>query len=106
MLNDIEQGTEIFIDANIFLYLKKNWDIIKGLNKAWNAVENIKRIENLRIVEIDREIFDTALGYSKKHCLLSNDAIHVATMKKYGVTNIATNDSDFDRVRWLKVWKP
>ncbi len=165
MLNDIEPGTEIFIDANIFLYgilehwkygevcktfledvnrgkysgltsvlicnevfhrtmiaevvekyliepksvvsyLKKNWDIIKGLNKAWNAVENIKRIENLRIVEMDREVFDTALGYSKKYCLLSNDAIHVATMKKYEVTNIATNDGDFERVGWIKGWNP
>jgi predicted nucleic acid-binding protein len=163
MLNDVEQGTDIFIDANIFLYdilehwkygevcktfleavnrgkitsvlvcneifhramiaevvekykvepksvvsylKKKNWGIIKGLNKAWSAVEIIKRIENLRIVEIDREIFDTALGCSKKYCLLSNDSFHVATMKKYRVTNIATNDSDFERVEWLKVWKP
>ena len=165
MLSDVESGTEIFIDANIFLYdilghwkygevcktflenlnrgkycgltsvlvcnevfhrtmiaevvekyelepksvvsyLKKNWDIIKGLNKAWNAVEIIKRVENLKIVEIDMDIFDTALDYSKKYCLLSNDAIHVATMKKYGVTNIATNDGDFERVEWVKVWNP
>jgi len=28
-------------------------------------VENIKRIENLRIVEMDREVFDTALGYNQ-----------------------------------------
>ena len=58
------------------------------------------------IVEMDREVFDTALGYSKKHCLLSNDAIHVATMKKYEVTNIATNDGDFERVGWIKGWNP
>lgn len=105
MLNDVEPRTEIFVDANIF-YLKKNWDIIKELNKAWSAMGTIKRIENLRIVEIDRETFDTALGYSKNYCLLSNDAIHVATMKKYGITNIATNDPDFERVDWINVWKP
>jgi predicted nucleic acid-binding protein len=66
----------------------------------------IKQLENLRIVEIDREIFDIALGYSKNYYLLSNDAIHVATMKNYGITNIATNDPDFERVSWIKVWKP
>ncbi|MCK4734008.1 MAG: PIN domain-containing protein [Methanophagales archaeon] len=37
---------------------------------------------------------------------MSNDVIHVATMKKRGISNIATNDPDFERVNWLKVWKP
>ena len=64
------------------MYLKKNWDIIKGLNKVWNAVEIIKRVENLKNVENDSDLFDTAPGYSTKYCLLSNDEIHVATMKK------------------------
>jgi predicted nucleic acid-binding protein len=42
----------------------------------------------------------------KDYALLTNDAFHVATMKRYGITNIATNDPDFERVGWLKVWKP
>ncbi len=42
----------------------------------------------------------------KDHALLTNDAFHVATMKGHGITDIATNDPDFDRVEWLNVWKP
>jgi predicted nucleic acid-binding protein len=42
----------------------------------------------------------------KDHALLTNDALHVATMKHHGITNIATNDSDFKRVEWVTVWKP
>ena len=42
----------------------------------------------------------------KNYTLLTNDAFHVATMKRHGITNIATNDPDFERVEWLKVWKP
>jgi predicted nucleic acid-binding protein len=38
--------------------------------------------------------------------LLPNDAIHLATVRRYGITNIATNDRDFERVDWLNVWKP
>lgn len=165
MLDEIETGTTIFIDANIFLYeildhwkyaescnsflehinmgkyhavmsvlicnevfhrvviaevvekydiepksavnyLKKNWGIVKELNKAWDAILNINAIENLEIVEIDREVFGVALKYSKKYGLLSNDAIHLATMEKHGITNIATNDGDFERVEWLMIWKP
>ena len=87
-------------------HLKKNWEIMKRLNKAWDVIVNIRQIKNLKIVEIDIEVLEFALGYSKKYGLLSNDAIHLATMEKYGLTNIATNDSDFERVDWIKVWKP
>jgi len=55
---------------------------------------------------INEEDFEVALSYSKKYGLLSNDAIHVATMTQRGITNIATNDPDFERVEGLTVWKP
>jgi len=165
MLDEIDTGTTIFIDANIFLYeildhwkyaescnsflehvnmgkyhavmsvlvcnevfhrvmiaevverygiepksavnyLKKNWEVVRELNKAYDAMLNIDAIENLEIVEIDREVYDIALEYSKKYGLLSNDAVHLATIKKHGITNIATNDRDFERIEWLNIWKP
>ena len=87
-------------------YLKKNWEIVKELNKAGDAVLNINAIENLELVEIDGKMFGIALEYSKKYGLLSNDAVHLATMKRHGITNIATNDGDFERVEWLNIWKP
>jgi predicted nucleic acid-binding protein len=42
----------------------------------------------------------------KKYKLLPNDSIHIATMEKYEIKNIATKDSDFERVKWIRVWKP
>jgi hypothetical protein len=33
-------------------------------------------------------------------------SLHVVTMHRYGITNIATNDSDFERVEWVLIWKP
>lgn len=87
-------------------HIKKNYTVIGELKKAWNALEVINQIENLRIEEIDRQILMDAVEFSKKYGLLSNDAFHVAVMKKYGVKNIATNDKDFERVDWIKVWKP
>jgi len=51
-------------------------------------------------------MFVVVLESMKRYRLMSNDAIHVATMKQRGITNIATNDPDFERVEWIKVWKP
>ena len=56
--------------------------------------------------EIDREVYGTALECSKKYGLLSNDTVHPVTMKRHGITNIATNDRDFERVEWLNIYKP
>jgi len=87
-------------------YIKKNWAIIKELNKAWEAMGTISQIKNLKIAGIDKQILMEAINFSNKYGLLSNDAFHVAVMKKHGVKNIATNDRDFERVDWIKVWKP
>ncbi|NOR77012.1 MAG: PIN domain-containing protein [Methanophagales archaeon] len=43
---------------------------------------------------------------SREYSLLSSDAYIASFARVYGITNIATNDGDFERVEWLKVWKP
>ena len=78
MLDEMETGNTIFIDA----------------------------IENLKIVGMVREMYGIALECSKKCGLLPHDAVHPVTMKRYGITNIATNDRDVERVNWLNIQKP
>ena len=144
MLDEIDTGTTIFIDANIFLYeildhwkyaescnsflehvnmgkyhavmsvlvcnevfhrvmiaevveryeiepksavnyLKKNWEVVRELNKAYDAMLNIDAIENLEIVEIDREVYDIALEYSKKYGLLSKRMMSLYRYKRMTV---------------------
>ncbi len=36
----------------------------------------------------------------------SNDALHLAIMKKENITDIATYDSDFEKVKGIRRWKP
>jgi len=44
--------------------------------------------------------------FDKIFASLSSDAYIASFAKVYGITNIATNDPDFERVKWIKVWKP
>lgn len=37
--------------------------------------------------------------------LSTNDAFHVAAMERRGLVEIATNDQDFERVEWIRIWK-
>ena len=42
-------------------------------------------------VFVDSNISETLFNFIKDYALLTNDAFHVATMKRYGMTNIARN---------------
>ena len=102
---------ELFKEHNIeakraIKYLKDNPDVIKELSAARDAIKNIEQIENLRIVGVQRDALDLALEFSQKYGLLATDAIHVATMKIEGLSILASNDRDFERVDWLELWTP
>ena len=49
---------------------------------------------------------DIAAGISQQTGLLSNDALIVAVMQANGLTNLASNDGDFDRVSGLTRYGP
>ncbi|HEC86384.1 MAG TPA: PIN domain-containing protein [Thermoplasmatales archaeon] len=61
---------------------------------------------NVIILEGRSSLFPDFVEISRTYNLMATDAMHVSVMKKHGITNIATNDSDFERVDWIKVWKP
>jgi predicted nucleic acid-binding protein len=90
----------------IATFLKKNPESFKSLKKPWEAVENINRISNLAILKVDLDSFLRGIGFSKKYGLLSNDAIHLAVMEQNGIKNLASNDSDFERIDWITLYKP
>jgi predicted nucleic acid-binding protein len=55
---------------------------------------------------LEGSIFPDFVEVSKKHQLMATDAAHLATMRNNGIKNLASNDSDFGRVPWIKLWMP
>jgi predicted nucleic acid-binding protein len=54
----------------------------------------------------DRSVWMKAVTFSTEYSLLPNDAIHAATCNIHNMEHMATNDSDFERVSFLCIWKP
>lgn len=52
------------------------------------------------------EIMNDAVELSKRYGLFVSDATHVAIMKSKGIAHIATNDSDFERIDGIDIYKP
>jgi predicted nucleic acid-binding protein len=51
-------------------------------------------------------ILQQAAQLSITHELLTNDAAILAHMQTLGITHLATNDDDFDKVTGITAWKP
>jgi len=79
-LRELPANEEIFIDANIFLYSAFKHPVLG----------NNCKIKSFNISILNGSLFPDFIEISKKYWLMATDAFHVATMKRYGITNIAT----------------
>jgi predicted nucleic acid-binding protein len=60
----------------------------------------------LNLLPTDSALLVEVARLSQAHGLLTNDAMIVALMQRHGITHLASNDDDFDRVPGITVWKP
>jgi predicted nucleic acid-binding protein len=74
---DLVRGASLFVDANTLVFQT-----------------------------IAPPLVDAAAGISQSTGLLTNDAMVVAVMRANGLTNLASNDGDFDHVPGLARYAP
>ncbi len=91
--------------VEVIRFIKEHPNVISECDVAYDALEDIFD-SAIVILPLTLEVLLNAKTLSKKHNLLFSDAIHAASCEIYGIKHIATNDSDFDRVNFLKTWKP
>lgn len=92
-------------DVEVIRFIKEHPNVISECEVAYGALDDIFE-SRIVILPLTLEVLHHTKTSSKKYNLLFSDAIHVASCKVYGIKNIATNDEDFHRVDFLKVWKP
>jgi predicted nucleic acid-binding protein len=85
--------------------LQRKRDLITNLGQH-QKVSGFVRGVGIHVEAVTLDLIERAAALSVKHRLLTNDAITVAAMEKLGLTNLATNDDNFDVVPGLTVWKP
>lgn len=66
------------------------------------ALSRVIKLPHLHVVSVEAtdltDMFDNISAYS----LLPRDALHLAVLQRLRLTNLATDDRDFDRVDWLQ----
>ena len=85
--------------------LKRDPLRILQLGRFRQAIDEIIAT-GIRMIPIEAQQISTAAELSRQHGLLGGDALILAMMKSQGLTNLASNDADFDRIPDLVRFTP
>lgn len=92
--------------------IKGVYDLKKNLSRySWVYEEVKEKIDKmikmgyLKILNTNWDILKLSPEIGRKYNLLTNDAIIVATCKYYRIDKLATFDSDFEKVDFIKIIK-
>ena len=91
--------------AGIARRLRRHPAEIGKLLKSRQALDDILRI-GVRVLPIHSQDILLAGDLSRQHGLLSGDALIIAIMQSNGLTQLASNDADFDRVPGITRFGP
>jgi predicted nucleic acid-binding protein len=86
-------------------YLKANPEVVKKLVNYQSIPSKIASF-NLKIISPDIDTFARSQQMKSRYGFLSNDALSVQIMEDMRINNLASNDSDFERVDFIQFYKP
>jgi predicted nucleic acid-binding protein len=91
--------------AGIAARLRKHHSEIPKLTLHVQAIAQLPLL-GIQAVTITSPLVEAATLVSQQHELLMGDSLVVAVMQAHGLTHLASNDADFDRIPWLKRYEP
>jgi predicted nucleic acid-binding protein len=85
--------------------LKDTPSLIKELSVAWTVYDSLQTM-GFDMIEDETGISHLTYHFSQEYGLMAKDAAIVAYAHKNKISDIITNDRDFQRVPWLTCWNP
>lgn len=91
--------------ANAVRKLRDNPSIVKSLREYNKSIGTILRM-NLRILELSTDLIEQSIKIRQETGLLVNDSLTISLMQASRLSNLASNDKDFARVKWINLYTP
>lgn len=85
--------------------LQKNPALIKSLNQ-FARIPMILTDIGIQILSVSYTTILNSQHWRRDYGLMVNDSILLETMAAFNISHLVTNDSDFDRIPDITVWKP
>jgi predicted nucleic acid-binding protein len=104
-LMTLEAAQQFGWTSKVVQHLKQQPTKIQKLSKFRQSIFDVAQLP-IQVLTVLPTWIAVAAGLSQQHGLLSNDALIVAVMQAHGLSNLASNDADFDRVPGLARYSP
>jgi len=65
------------------------------------AIRRLMALPHMNLIGVETKDLDKMLNNIRAFSLLPRDALHVAITQRLALTDVASDDKDFDRVEWL-----
>lgn len=85
--------------------LKRHPNEVQQLSWHKRGIDEVRAI-GLQVLSVEATDVSRAADVSGQHGLLSNDALIVTLMLHHGLSHLASNDADFDRVPGIVRYSP
>lgn len=86
-------------------WLRRHPAEVQRLNRCRQAIDDLQAIP-ITILPVTGAQVSRAADFSRQYGLLTNDAVIVAIMHEHGLTHLASNDADFDRLPGIIRYAP
>jgi predicted nucleic acid-binding protein len=87
------------------LYLKQHPDAVRALTRYKQIPAELSRVR-IHILDVTYREIHTSKHFRDEYGLLTDDSITLAIMRRHGLTNLVSNDGDFERVPDIRLWMP
>lgn len=85
--------------------IKKHPELLEQLTEHQQVVALAQALQ-ITIEPITAALLQRSAELAPQRRLLTNDSLTLAVLEKLGITQLATNDDDFDSIAGLVVYKP
>jgi len=85
--------------------LRHSFRFIPTLRDYWHDTVRLLNL-NLLLIPVRESVLRSAQPERQAAGLLTNDSLIISCMREYGLSYLATNDSDFERVAGIILFKP
>ena len=101
----VEAAMQFGWKSKVVQHLKQQPDKVQQLTRFRQAIQQLPQL-GIQILAITPALIDAGALVSQQTGLLTNDALLVAVMQAHGLSNLASHDSDFDRVPGITRYAP
>ncbi|HTU88531.1 MAG TPA: type II toxin-antitoxin system VapC family toxin [Gemmataceae bacterium] len=101
----VEAAAQFGWKSKVVQHLRQQPDKVQQLTRFRQAIQQVPQL-GIQVLSIAPALIDAGALVSQQTGLLTNDALIVAVMQTHGLTQLVSNDPDFNRVPGITRYAP